>query len=824
MARGRALKPTSADDRAQFVLMWVEGVSARDIAVETGASVSTVYRWIRRWQRDGSISTRRRRCVSRMITQIKVPRNTRATNSPLPNTSMDTCRKTNTYPGGSPRKKEEYLTHAYTANMYQRKMNYDLRYGIGYTDAILNSRRSTPVTEARDSLPVAPWGPTTTVVRKMTLVVVKALLLTLTVSVILAVAHLPLPQGERETLMLGGGAVGAVLARVWRYHCSLILFTDGTTSATAVFTELGWLQAPGGNALFEVAPWSENLNLTKEHLSQMIAMARRLRQVSWCATVVVVSDDPAFLAALAKWSLKGRLLTWSHKLLVVTRRPLQDVLHLHTSFSMMNAMLIIIEAAGAFHRCKIYSHLPYNPSEDHVDRVASWSNISGLTLATHLPLFPEKFLKFAYKPTLKVTAAEFPPHVIKDPTWRPGQPESFAGPLANVLDLLAQSCNFSYTFVRPPDGTWGTKRGNGNWSGMVGMVHRKEVDLGLGPFGVSATRAEVVDYVWAIISDSLRIMASRGIPEVDPWSFLVPLRPLVWGFVLVALTVVLAILLLMAVYSPSEIRSRGQRAWEDLFLYIRVTLRQDMPLPVEQSWERLMLGGWMIMTIVLTRSYAGALMSMLAIRNIAQPFQTLRDVLDDPSITMVWQANTVYLQFMWAAKSGIFRDILDTEKDGRLMYVTTTEYLGVMETLLTKGRHVLMMEDLTRRVLMADYFTLTGQCDFYMSRERFLYIYLSMIGQKDHPLVPVLSKRSKMVSEAGLYNYWMKHLSSNSSRCLRSPSQITIRSALSFMNIWGMFVVLAGGHTIALIAFCLELLSNRLLQSTRSSLCGLVGD
>lgn len=51
--------------------------------------------------------------------------------------------------------------------------------------------------------------------------------------------------------------------------------------------------------------------------------------------------------------------------------------------------------------------------------------------------------RLAYKPTLKVAAAEFPPHVIKDPAWKPGQPESFAGPLAEVLELLAQGCNFS---------------------------------------------------------------------------------------------------------------------------------------------------------------------------------------------------------------------------------------------------------------------------------------------------------------------------------------------------------------------------------------------
>lgn len=59
-------------------------------------------------------------------------------------------------------------------------------------------------------------------------------------------------------------------------------------------------------------------------------------------------------------------------------------------------------------------------------------------------------------------------------------------------------------------------------------------------------------------------------------------------------------------------------------------------------------------------------------------------------------------------ESGIFREVMDSEKDGRLVYVTTTGYLEAAQTLVTGGRHVLVVEDLTGRVIMADYFSLTG--------------------------------------------------------------------------------------------------------------------
>lgn len=45
-------------ERSKIVLLWMGGTSAKLISKETGASLSTVYRWIRRWQEEGSVKTR----------------------------------------------------------------------------------------------------------------------------------------------------------------------------------------------------------------------------------------------------------------------------------------------------------------------------------------------------------------------------------------------------------------------------------------------------------------------------------------------------------------------------------------------------------------------------------------------------------------------------------------------------------------------------------------------------------------------------------------------------------------------------------------------
>ncbi|KAG7177467.1 putative variant ionotropic glutamate receptor-like 21 [Homarus americanus] len=249
--------------RIKIVWMWLGGMSVRDISDESGASVSTVYRWIRRWQKEGTVSTR-----------------------------------TN----------------------YKRSL-------------------------------IMSWKEDTTVVT----------------------AAQPRPRGAVDNESRG-----------LSFYCN--------PQATDY---LHPLVAPWGVGLFEVAVDGQDANVTQAQLSRVVDEARRLRQVSWCVTVVVMSDDPAFLAAFAEWSLKGRLLVWSTRLLVVTVLPAQKLRALIASywtFSMMNTMIINKEGA-AISRYGVYASLPYSPRGSYVVQVASWTPHLGLVFFTSLPLFPEKFSK-----------------------------------------------------------------------------------------------------------------------------------------------------------------------------------------------------------------------------------------------------------------------------------------------------------------------------------------------------------------------------------------------------------------------------------------------
>ncbi|KAK3886691.1 hypothetical protein Pcinc_009157 [Petrolisthes cinctipes] len=116
-----------------------------------------------------------------------------------------------------------------------------------------------------------------------------------------------------------------------------------------------------------------------------------VRQVSRSVTVVVVSSEPAFLSTFVELSLKGRLLVWSTRLLVLTRLPLHKLNQIRNTLAITNSMLILLSFFPSL-RCDVYVELPYHVQEEPV-RVASWNLERGIILSGHLTFFPDKFTR-----------------------------------------------------------------------------------------------------------------------------------------------------------------------------------------------------------------------------------------------------------------------------------------------------------------------------------------------------------------------------------------------------------------------------------------------
>ena len=94
-------------------------------------------------------------------------------------------------------------------------------------------------------------------------------------------------------------------------------------------------------------------------------------------------------------------------------------------------------------------------------------------------LMPSRFLTSIGQRTdlngrnLRLCALQFPLTTMSDDGG-----ESFYGFSVDIIEALAKAMNFTYSYVLPKDGHWGSQdKNNGSWNGMIGMLIDRKCDM-----------------------------------------------------------------------------------------------------------------------------------------------------------------------------------------------------------------------------------------------------------------------------------------------------------------------------------------------------------
>ncbi|XP_042227728.1 glutamate receptor ionotropic, delta-1-like, partial [Homarus americanus] len=341
-----------------------------------------------------------------------------------------------------------------------------------------------------------------------------------------------------------------------------------------------------------------------------------VRMESRCVRVVVVSHDPVFLNTFAEWSLKGRLLVWATKLLVVTSLPLPQLhalLSSHWTFSMMNTILLNLEDTPPNLRVSVYTHLPYTPERAQVVRVASWTPQRGLVVREGHSLFPPKFSNFNGA-KVNVTALPFAPYwgELKGSDGA----KQYSGTDYFLLKSIADSLNFTINVV--PTTSWAevTQRVVDRVSFMATVFHI-----------MLPGRLERYDYSWVYEYASLDFSMAR--PGIKPqWqSLYYPLTDLVWAAVLLALLLTPVILLL--IIRVGEWKDGGDRIATGTVVQdvTGMLLGQNLPrrLPTVIS-SRVLVASWLMFALIIGSTYRGNLTAFLTLPKYPPRAETTQEL------------------------------------------------------------------------------------------------------------------------------------------------------------------------------------------------------
>ncbi|XP_064099374.1 glutamate receptor ionotropic, NMDA 2B-like [Macrobrachium nipponense] len=443
---------------------------------------------------------------------------------------------------------------------------------------------------------------------------------------------------------------------------------DGSNFSMNIFEAFHALNVTHLVAVMETRA-SKQSNLLVSELTSVVQALSKIKRMSPCLTIVLANDDIDFLINFIGISSDNGLLV-TYSALLFTHMTSDSLQMVQDQLSIINAAVVSLKELEIYQRLTEGGHL----------------TIAAIFYPTHS--------------IMKVSTAQNGSSTV-----------TLTGPIMEVLEILSTSINFTYDLV--PFISYGYLLPNGSWNGLVGAVYNKEADIALGPLAITYERAKVVQYTEYIFDDYLRILARRGDTEVDPWSFVMAFNKEVWASLFASLALTVIVSSICAKIAFGEVLPKSS-----VFGYYRILVQQDIDDKWFPWWERMIFGGWLLTVLISAESYSGNLMSLLAVRYISQPYQSLRIVLDDPRIKIMWLSNTVYEQYL--------KESVDSIRPGKSTFL-----------------------------LLSHWF------------------------RKTVPYFRASMKAPSFYCEGGLYNHWLEKAVPLAQGCNNPPTKFTVKSSLT---------------------------------------------
>ncbi|XP_042237961.1 uncharacterized protein LOC121876676 [Homarus americanus] len=542
-------------------------------------------------------------------------------------------------------------------------------------------------------------------------------------------------------------------------------------------------------------------------------MARKMRDLCWCLTVVVVSDNVTFLSAFAKAADDDRLLVWSTKVLVVTnllQEDLDDLLASHWAYSMMNVLVVNVEEVPDRMRCGVWVHMPYSLSGiGHSVRVASWTPELGLVYIGSVPLFPEKAANF-YGAPVDVVANSFPPYWIENQytTSEGTVTKTFSGRGWLLMEAAAQTLNFTIRHMPTRD-----------WIEVMDLIKNRSAYISPVAYVIMPHQLATVDYTVFIEPDTLTFsMATPSL--VARWQNLYyPMTPLVWCLVFMVL-LLLPFSLFMVCRLGENIGNKHKQvglmviAEEVLATFLGQSLSGRLPT---HASVRLMLGTWLMFVLVVSTAYRGNLTASLIIPKYPARVETLSQLIEaGVMVTVPKDDGDDLISFFKQSGSRDFQVLAERA------YKVADTLAGLIQATQKKEAYVYVRK--LMEALIAEHLTdETGGAQLYVAQENISPGFAAWPIIRDAPFKPALDRCIVALTEAGLTEKWMSNVINDAKRNSRLKHRVAIQKeallgikssavtrhiiqALTLTHLQGPFFLLLLGLLLSFVSFTLEIL------------------
>uniref|UniRef100_A0AAQ6IR30 Glutamate receptor n=1 Tax=Anabas testudineus TaxID=64144 RepID=A0AAQ6IR30_ANATE len=406
--------------------------------------------------------------------------------------------------------------------------------------------------------------------------------------------------------------------------------------------------------------------------------------------------------------------------------------------------------------------------------------------------------------------------------------DRFEGFCIDLLKELANILGFTYEIRLVPDGKYGSQDDKGQWNGMIRELIEHRADLAVSPLTITYMREKFIDFSKPFMSMGISILYRKPNATSNGFfSFLNPMTPDIWVYILLAYLGVSCVLFVIARFSPyewydahpcnpgSDVVENNFTLLNSFWFGVGSLMQQGSELMPKALSTRIIGGIWWFFTLIIISSYTANLAAFLTVERMDSPVDSADDIAKQTKIEYGVVKDGATMSFFKKSK------------------VSTFEKMWAFMSSRPSTSLVKSIEDGIQRVLKSDYALImeSTTIDYITRRNCNLTQVGGIIDSKGYGIgTPLGSPYRDKISIAILSIledgrlHMLKEKWWSGSSCLDEERRET--GPMGIQNLGGIFIVLASGLVLSVFVAIAEFIYKlrKTAEREQRSLCSAMVD
>ncbi|GFW84887.1 glutamate receptor ionotropic, delta-1 [Trichonephila clavipes] len=194
----------------------------------------------------------------------------------------------------------------------------------------------------------------------------------------------------------------------------------------------------------------------------------------------------------------------------------------------------------------------------------------------------------------------------------------FVGYEGKFLEAVLSGLDYRYKAIVTEDGEFGRLKPDGNWTGMIGLVHRGEVDLSFTTIAITEERFTEIEFStpYEKLSPSFVVKKPGIIRPMFAYLYSFDVR--VW--------ICIITLLLIMTFVFVKILNRKESHGNMFYTLFSSLLGQGFNIEIDSVPSTILFCSWLVANTIIPVSYSAALLSFLTVPLYGTPIRSYQEL------------------------------------------------------------------------------------------------------------------------------------------------------------------------------------------------------